>query len=157
MQLIVPYVVQTELLRAMQDAGEREIGGVLMGEHVGPERFEVRRITVQRLAGTFTSFIRLLEGLVRPLARFFQDTNHDYQRFNYLGEWHSHPSFKPVPSGRDENSMWQIVEDPEVGARFAVLLIIRLDGRETMEGTATVFAQGRLRRDAQLVLKGENM
>ena len=61
------------------------------------------------------------------LRAIFQQTGHDYTRFNYLGEWHSHPSFAPYPSRTDDLSMLQIVQDVEVGANFAVLLIAKLE------------------------------
>jgi hypothetical protein len=61
------------------------------------------------------------------LRAFFQRAQHDYTRFNYIGEWHSHPSFEPIPSLRDDTSMREIIQDPEVGANFVVLLIVKLN------------------------------
>jgi hypothetical protein len=58
--------------------------------------------------------------------------NHDYRRFNYVGEWHSHPSFEPEPSSRDDTSMREIVQDPKVGANFVALLIVKLDGNGSL-------------------------
>jgi JAB domain-containing protein similar to deubiquitination enzymes len=52
--------------------------------------------------------------------------NHDYVRFNYWGEWHSHPSFELEPSEKDDISIREIVEDRDVGANFVVLLIVKL-------------------------------
>jgi hypothetical protein len=74
-----------------------------------------------------------------PLRRFFQATNHDYTRFNYLGEWHSHPSFVPLPSSMDRKTMQDLVNDEQVGSNFAVLLIIKLGAESQLEGTVTVF------------------
>jgi [CysO sulfur-carrier protein]-S-L-cysteine hydrolase len=45
----------------------------------------------------------------------------------------------PDPSTRDHETMWAIVEDPEVGANFAVLLIIRLDKAGHLQGTVTIY------------------
>jgi hypothetical protein len=45
-----------------------------------------------------------------------------------LGEWHSHPSFELEPSGKDDLSIREIVEDRDVGANFVVLLMVKLAG-----------------------------
>ena len=58
------------------------------------------------------------------LASFFARSGNDYARFNYLGEWHSHPSFDLAPSRTDIAAMSRLVEEP--GMTFAVLMIVRL-------------------------------
>lgn len=123
--LILPPDQHELLLAALCKAGRREVGGILMGEHAGPNLFVVREMTVHR-RGAFASFVRRIEDAVGKLRAFFQQTGHDYTRFNYLGEWHSHPSFSPYPSKTDDFSMLQIVQDENVGANFAVLLITKL-------------------------------
>lgn len=123
--LILPPDQHELLLAALRKAGRREVGGILMGEHAGPNLFVVREMTVHR-RGAFASFVRRIEDAVGKLRAFFQNTGHDYTRFNYLGEWHSHPSFSPYPSKTDDFSMLQIVQDENVGANFAVLMIIKL-------------------------------
>jgi hypothetical protein len=76
------------------------------------------------------------------LADFFAKTGNDYKRFNYIGEWHSHPAFEPLPSGPDLATMYDIVEDPDVGINFAVLIIARLKSWSMLELSATLFRQG---------------
>ena len=114
-----------------------------MGEHVSDNAFVVRDITIQRQGGTFASFVRAARQVLGALRRFFAETGYEYTRYNYLGEWHSHPSFPPMPSMIDCDTMWSIVEDPEVGANFAVLMIVRKDRDGDMEGSATVFLSRR--------------
>ncbi|TAK20820.1 MAG: hypothetical protein EPO26_16455 [Chloroflexota bacterium] len=139
MDLLVPADVASLLVRALGKAGTQEIGGILMGECLSPGRFRVAEVTVQSRGGTLASFLRSLQHALRPLSRFFARTGHDYTRFNYLGEWHSHPLFEPVPSECDLRSMREIVDDPKVGATFVILLIVRLAEQGVLEETATVF------------------
>ena len=122
------------MMTALQNAGQREVGGILMGEHVGTNTFIVREITIHR-RGTFASFVRRIEDAIGGLRAFFKGTGYDYVRFNYIGEWHSHPSFEPYPSRTDDLSMLQIVKDETVGANFVALLIIKLgpDGKMVSE------------------------
>jgi hypothetical protein len=139
MQLIVPPEIARQLIDALVQAGKREIGGILMGEHVGPDTFRVKELTIQRKRGTFATFIRMVEEIVAPLRAFFDTTKHNYTKFNYLGEWHSHHSFALEPSRRDHRTMYDIVTDPQLGARFIMLLLVRLDNHGQLEGSVTVY------------------
>jgi hypothetical protein len=139
MNLLLPPNIVSQLVDALDQAGTREIGGILMGEHVGPDTFRVKEITIQRIGGTFAAFIRLVEGILGPLRAFFEITNHDYSRFNYLGEWHSHHSFALIPSSRDHATMLEMIMDPQLGARFVVLLLARLNEYNQLEHSVTIY------------------
>lgn len=149
MRVLVPRDISGKLESALRKAGRREVGGVLMGEHVSENVFRVKDLTVQR-RGALAHFMREVGSAITPLRRFFRDTGHDYTRYNYLGEWHSHPSFPTEPSHTDSESMWEIVEDPTVGANFAVLVIARLAAGDKLEGSATAYLPGRRRLSATL-------
>lgn len=140
MKVILPYTLVKTLGTELKRAGVREIGGVLVGEHVRDETFRIADLSIQRSGGSATHFVRDLDHNSAFLKDFFARTGHDYQRFNYLGEWHSHPSFEPLPSAQDLKAMRDIVEDPNVGANFAVLLIVRLARRSTLRLSATAFS-----------------
>jgi len=123
-----------------------------MAEHVGVDLFVVREITIHR-PGTFAAFMRGIGTALAALYRFFERTKQDYARFNYIGEWHSHPSFEPLPSEKDHCSMYDIVSDSSVGANFVVLVIVKLDPQAQLVGTVhTYFPEGRV---LQSVLKIE--
>jgi hypothetical protein len=139
MKLILPPEVAKQLIDAMVQVGRREVGGILMGEYLGRETFCVTELTIQHKGGTFARFIRMVEEILAPLRAFFDATKHDYTRFNYLGEWHSHHSFALTPSKRDHRTMYDMVMDPQLGARFIVLLLVRLDNLGQLEANATVY------------------
>ena len=140
MKLILPRSVTERLIAALRKGGKREVGGILMAEHVGSNEFRVADLTVQLQGGTFATFVRLVDSILTPLRAFFTATGRDYTRFNYIGEWHSHHSFQLTPSSRDDVTMLEIVMDPTVGARFAVLLIVRLNEREDgLQHSLTVY------------------
>jgi hypothetical protein len=139
MQLLIPPEISQQLVEAMRQAGKREIGGILMGEHIGPDTFRVKEITIQRKGGTFAAFTRMVQGILSPLLAFFDTTKHDYTRFNYLGEWHSHHSFALVPSRPDHITMNNLVMDPQLGARFILLLLVKTGHHGQLEGSITVY------------------
>ncbi|MGD9636112.1 MAG: Mov34/MPN/PAD-1 family protein [Nitrospiraceae bacterium] len=135
-----------ELLQLLTDelvrAGTREIGGVVAGEHLGGDVFRVLDISVQRAGGTTNGFTRNLQHSRRFLNQFFRKTGHDYARYNYLGEWHSHPLFDAHPSTTDFQQMQEIVETGEDRPLFAVLIIVRLKPPAQLELSACAFRPG---------------
>ncbi len=154
MQILLPSEVEQQIVAALKQAGQREIGGILMGECVADAVYRICDLTIQRHGGNFASFVRLIQGILDPLNRFFRETGYNYTQFNYLGEWHSHPAFDPKPSSLDCGTMWAIVEDPKVGANFAVLMVVQLDKADRLEGTMTVFLPGRRMFEGKLIREG---
>lgn len=120
-------------------AGRREIGGVLVGEHLAEATFRVADFSVQRSGGSVSCFVRQPAKHHRFLKGFFERTGCDFERFNYLGEWHSHPCFEAVPSSTDLSQMQAIVEDETNAAHFALLLIVRIGAPHHVEVNALAF------------------
>ena len=139
MKVLLPPMIQRELTDELGRAGTREIGGILMARQLEAGVFRVERISVQRRGGGFAHFVRALAAVARPLRRFFADTGQRFSEYNYLGEWHSHPSFALAPSGCDARSMQEIVDDPDTGAQFAVLLLVKLQADRHFAGSIHVF------------------
>jgi [CysO sulfur-carrier protein]-S-L-cysteine hydrolase len=142
MHLLLPPQIIKRLYGELRRAGRREIGGLLMGEHVRDDVFRVVDISVQRLGGTQVCFIRNPTDHQTQLQEFFARTGENYSRFNYLGEWHSHPTFDALPSTTDIQTMQSIVSDPAVGVNFLTLLIAKLSSGKQVEATAIAFRMG---------------
>lgn len=136
--LSLPLDIQSQLKDGLRTAAHRECGGILMGEHVGENHFVVRRITLQR-KGTFASFVRDIRDALAGLRQFFIHTEHNYQRYNYMGEWHSHPSFTPEPSHKDHSTMLELITDPNGNATFLVLFIVKLNLSGELEGSVHTY------------------
>jgi integrative and conjugative element protein (TIGR02256 family) len=153
LKVTIPRDIQLTLIDALDRAGTNECGGVLMGEHIGYNQFAVRTLTVQG-GGTFASFLRGTRAALRAVKEFLHRSNHEYTRFNYLGEWHSHPSFSVQPSDTDHRSMLDIVTNPRVGANFVVLLIFKLASQGTLEGSAYTYLRDGSVLPSQLLLEG---
>lgn len=156
MQLLLPAPILKRLRHELRKAGRREIGGLLMGEHVQAEVFRIVDFTAQHSGGTAACFIRHPHEHQAELDAFFERTGADYKRFNYLGEWHSHPSFPPIPSGTDIDTMQSIVTDASVGVNFLILLIVKLDGRRNMQMSASAFRPQSLPVEARVALEGSD-
>ncbi|WP_437759379.1 Mov34/MPN/PAD-1 family protein [Sorangium sp. So ce1389] len=145
-----PEVYRT-IENACLRARERETGGMLFAEHVAEEEFLVLEATVAG-TGSVAGFLRALgDGLTR-LERFFRRTRHDYRRYNYIGEWHSHPSFALQPSWRDDETMHDIVSDPSTGALFAVSVIVKIENDALTAKAWAYFPNGE-RSDCEVVVE----
>lgn len=122
------------LAAALVRAGRREIGGQLYGEQLAPSDFVVTELTIQARPGTISRFLVDLIQAARDSIRFFDRTDHRYTRYNYIGEWHSHPSYAVQPSGVDAATMRALVRDPQFVGSFAVLMIVRMDEERLTAG-----------------------
>jgi hypothetical protein len=112
---------QLEKLKpALAQAGTKEIGGQLFGEQLAPSDFLITELAIQARRGSFARFMVDLVEAARNALRFFDRTQHQYKRFNYIGEWHSHPSFEVKPSPRDVETMMKLVTAPAFKGSFAI-------------------------------------
>ena len=128
-----------------------------MAEHLGDDNYRIVEISVQREGGSAACFIRHPKKHRIELERFFERTGHNYTRFNYFGEWHSHPSFPTTPSIQDLRTMQALACDPVVGADLLVLLIMRLEPDATLDSSATVFRVNDAPAHAVLTMESTEM
>src|SRR5690349_16307226 len=142
MQTGLAAEIETKLRRALRSAGRSEIGGMLFAEQLEPGKFRVVDLSVDLHSGSQASFRRDPTAHEQALNAFFDRTNRDFSRFNYLGEWHSHPSFSTRPSAEDVATMTELVTNERSVIAFAVLLIVRLRFRFWLDQSWTVFERG---------------
>ncbi|WP_414470641.1 Mov34/MPN/PAD-1 family protein [Microvirga sp. M2] len=140
-QVSLPLPIQDRMQQALRRARRREIGGILMGRQIAAGQFEVVDFSLDELSGERAHFVRDAEHHREELERFFERTGHEYQTFNYLGEWHSHPGFPAAPSLTDLRSMQELVEG-EREIDFAVLLIVKLGLLRRFIASATLHRRG---------------
>lgn len=140
MKVEIANDVRSKLYHALMCSGRREIGGVLMGEQIEQGHFRIVDISIDSETGGRAHFVRSPGAHAVALEAFFQKTGNEYSRFNYLGEWHSHPAFSVAPSSEDISSMVELVHG-ERGIDFAVLLIVRLHHRRAIASSCTLFCR----------------
>lgn len=155
MKVRLPSQQAQKLVAALQVAGPNEIGGQLYGEQIAVSDFLVTDLSVQRRRGTFARFVVDLVQAARDSIRFFERTRHQYSRYNYIGEWHSHPSFAVRPSETDRETMRSLVKDASFSGTFAVLMIVRIDGESLTTG-AWVFDPRGTEKPIEMEVLGDN-
>lgn len=150
MKLEFPKALQKRMRRNLGRAGRREIGGVLMAEQLAPGHFRLADFSLDSRTGEAAHFVRSVDEHYEALAQFYARTGSDFARFNYLGEWHSHPNHVPLPSDVDVASMESLVRG-ERDIDFAVLIIVRKAWWRRMTCSATLFQRGRAAEPVELV------
>jgi len=118
-----------QIIQALQDYGDYEIGGLLIGYRKGRNSFAISEATVANDVGEFsiTNFIREPFKSVKKILKAFKKMDH-----NYLGEWHSHPRFALYPSNEDISTMQGILSDPNYGVNFVLLIITKLENEKAL-------------------------
>ena len=144
MKLRIPRPTIEVWVDDLTRAGSREIGGVLFGEQIEEGEFRIVDATRQRLGGGTKLRFHRRGGQARKQILALHDRfGGDAKRFNYLGEWHSHPNAPVIPSIRDENTMRQLLADQAGAVNFLVLAIVRLTQSGTVEiGARSYLATG---------------
>ncbi|MAB12490.1 MULTISPECIES: Mov34/MPN/PAD-1 family protein [Alphaproteobacteria] len=141
MKIEFPASLRRRMRRRLWWAGRREIGGILMAEQIAPGHFRLADFSVDDQTGGAAHFVRSTEYHQAALRSFFARTGDDYRRYNYLGEWHSHPRFPVIPSVDDCCSMRELVES-ERSIDFAILLISKTRLWTPLECSALLFQKG---------------
>ncbi|MFE5710128.1 Mov34/MPN/PAD-1 family protein [Streptomyces sp. NPDC056501] len=98
----------------------RETGGVLLGHHTDDT-------VIVRHAGTPgpgaiqtpTYFLRDLEH-----AQITADRAYTQDRSVWIGDWHTHPSSRPIPSAQDAATYRQLLDDPELAFHSFIAVIL---------------------------------
>jgi proteasome lid subunit RPN8/RPN11 len=127
-----------KLKRSLLVAGPNEIGGVLAAEQVDDGCFLVVDLSVQS-DGTDSNFEREPIQHREFISRFHDRMGHNPERYNYLGEWHSHPNYPATPSEMDVRQMQELVEDDEQQSTFLILMIVKLGLDGELKGSAHGF------------------
>lgn len=150
LSLRIPRQQLAELQVYLTQGGKREIGGWLIAKQITPGEFELVGFTVDLEVGTRDRFDSLPEPHSEQMDRILLENNDRTGRVDYLGEWHSHPTFPPVPSKIDMAAMTDMVENS--GPLFAALVIVRLMGNASIQATITTFQRGLLPESGRLII-----
>lgn len=115
-----------------------EVGGLMMGEHVGQNTFRVTDVSL-KLGEPGRYYLNPAEH--RSFVEAFWAKFPDRSRFSLIGSWHSHPSGEPVPSGSDLRTLKETMAHPSTDLAFKVLLIVCRDAAEQLRTGGVVLVQ----------------
>lgn len=137
----------------LRKAGRREIGGVLFGEQIAEGEFRLIEATRQRFGGGgAVRFHRRGHPAKKQIEALHAAHGHEPERFNYLGEWHSHPNAPAIPSARDEATMYQLLADQAGAVNFLVLIIVRSNSEGVLELSAVTYLASGHRLPCEVII-----
>lgn len=112
------------LQHAQHEPGALEAGGVLLGRELLVTGDLVVDAITAPMAGdvrTRTSFFRAAPLHQRHILEAWRGSG---GTCGYLGEWHTHPEARPIPSGADRDDWSRRLVEDLVGARFSLFVIV---------------------------------
>lgn len=117
---------------------------MLFGEQIEEGKFRIVETTHQRsYGGTATTFKRRGGVARKEILALHEKFGGAPERFNYFGEWHSHPNAPAWPSLQDEITMHNLLVDQGGLVNFLVLVIVKLDEQAQLHiGARTFLASG---------------
>ncbi|UFQ99826.1 Mov34/MPN/PAD-1 family protein [Streptomyces sp. Go40/10] len=116
-----------------------ETGGILLGHHARDT------VTVQHAGTPGPAAVRTPTYFLRDLAhaQALASVAFAADRSVWVGEWHTHPTGRPVPSARDTATYRGLLDDPELGFHSVIAVIFAAQqGRWT--GVAWTCHSGRI-------------
>lgn len=139
----------------LKGAGRKEIGGVLFGEQIAEGDFRIVEATRQRFfGGTATTFKRRGGAARKDILDLHKKFGGDSERFNYLGEWHSHPCAPAMPSLQDEVTMYELLADQGDAVNFLVLIIVKLDAEARLHICARTYLASGHKLNCEIEIEG---
>lgn len=124
MKIIVKKEVADKIKKAVKKAGKKEIKGACFAEKIDDNIFEIEDVYISKI-GSF-SFSNLVVSFKYRMFenKYFKKHSNDYEKHNYIGDWHSHPSFELVPSSYDKKEV--IDELSKSNAHFLIQIIVKI-------------------------------
>ncbi|MBT2896092.1 hypothetical protein HET64_05265 [Streptomyces sp. McG3] len=98
----------------------RETGGILLGHHVH------NMVTVQHAGTPGPEAVQTPTYFLRDLAhaQALADDAYAQDHSVWIGEWHTHPASRPVPSSRDASTYHQLLNNPELAFHSFIAVIL---------------------------------
>ncbi|MGI3224998.1 Mov34/MPN/PAD-1 family protein [Streptomyces sp. GTA36] len=111
------HVITTELGTADHAT---ETGGILLGHHVQDT------VTIHHAGTPGPAAVRTPTYFLRDLghAQDLADQAFAADGSVWIGDWHTHPTSRPVPSALDTATYQQLLDDPELGFHSVIAIIL---------------------------------
>lgn len=124
MKIIIREEIADRILNQVRKYSPNETKGALFAHKIDDNTFEIEDVYFEKRIGSFV-FVSLENSLRYKKFQKEYDRKHhyDYRNHNYIGDWHSHPSFALFPSGYDSNEV--VDELKESNANFLIQIIVQ--------------------------------
>lgn len=129
MKIIVPKEISERIYKQVDKNGVNETKGALFAEQTGNEEFLIEDVYMSKTKGN-TVFSNLINNCAykRFEKKYFKKHSFDYEKHNYIGDWHSHPLYECVPSNFDKKELME--ELSKSNAIFLIQVILKIENKQ---------------------------
>jgi len=126
MKIFVPQKITNAIQETIRKTQPKEIKGAFYAKQNNDESFSIDGLFVSEYIGTNFFCKLLIDKRYRDFEkRYFKERNYEYKKYNYIGDWHSHPEFACIPSLYDINEANDDLK--KSNANFVVQFIFKLE------------------------------
>lgn len=150
MTIVIPKEISELLKKELDFMGQNETKGSFFAERIDNDLFEVNEIYFSKKRGTF-SFIKMIIGdeYKKFQKKYHEKYSFDYEKYNYIGDWHSHPSFSCFPSTYDKK---EAIDDfKKSNANFIVQFIFKNEN-DSLIGKAFLYDNSNNALEVNLII-----
>jgi proteasome lid subunit RPN8/RPN11 len=129
LEIIIPKKISLILIKQISKHSPLETKGALFAEDLGNDTFKIDGVYLEPKPGT-TTFVKLYinQEYVSFQKNYHKFRKNNFSKYNYIGDWHSHPLFECLPSSYDVSEVEEDIK--KSNAIFLVQLILKvLKGR----------------------------
>ena len=125
MEIIIPKKISLKLKKQISKYSPLETKGALFAEDLGNDTFRIDEVYLEPKPGT-TTFVKLFinQEYVSFQKNYHKLRKNNFSKFNFIGDWHSHPLFECFPSSYDIREVEEDIK--KSNAIFLVQLILKV-------------------------------
>ena len=124
--IIIPKRIRKIIYENVKKHSPNETKGALFACKKDDSTFEIEDIYIEPSVGSF-AFVKLYnnKSYKRFCQKYFSKHEDEDNVHNYIGDWHSHPSFSCYPSSYDKQ---EVEEDlRQSNALFLIQIILKIE------------------------------
>jgi len=125
LEIIIPKEITLRLIKQISKYSPLETKGALFAEDLGNDTFKIDEVYLEPKPGT-TTFVKLYinHEYVTFQKNYHKLRKNNFSKYNYIGDWHSHPLFECFPSSYDVSEVEKDMK--QSNAIFLVQLILKV-------------------------------
>jgi [CysO sulfur-carrier protein]-S-L-cysteine hydrolase len=126
MTIILPKKISKILHKQIHRHSPNETKGALFAKQIDDDHYEIDEVYLERQIGSI-AFVRLYNNqrYKRFQKQYHAKHDDDFLHHNYIGDWHSHPSFECVPSSFDRMEVEMDLQ--QSNANFLIQVILKVE------------------------------
>lgn len=151
MKIIIPKKLTKKIFIQVKKCRLNETKGALFARKISDEMFEVDDVYIEKKVGSF-AFVELVNNEKYQVYQncYHEKSGHDYIHHNYIGDWHSHPSFVLYPSSYDIEEVKKDLK--KSNARFLVQVIVKIIN-DKLTGNAFYYDRNITAKQIELIIE----